>query len=187
MDLRSTWKPDKEQVVAKNGIVASMHPLASEAGIEMLKKGGNAIDAAVATGFAISVLEPNNSSVAGVGFMHISLNSQIKNYKPGTNVVVEYGPRAPKAAREDMYKITGPGGGISTYSVEGNHNTDGYQSISLPGTTAGLCKAHELFGELPLEQVMEPAIHHAKYGYDVYWLLALIIGTNMEELQKFPG
>ena len=174
MNFRSTWNPDKKEVVSKNGVVASMHPLASEAGIEMLKKGGNAIDAAVATGFAISVLEPNNSCIAGVGFMQISLNSPIKNYPAGTNVVIEYGPRAPKAARPDMYKITGPGGGISTYSVEGNHNTDGYQSIAIPGTTAGLCKAHELFGELPLEQVMEPAIHHAKEGYDVYWLLSLI-------------
>ena len=187
MNLRSTWKPNKDEVISKNGVVASMHPYASEAGIEMLRKGGNAVDAAVATGFAISVLEPNNSSIAGVGFMHISLNSQIKNNPAGTNVVIEYGPRAPRAARPDMYKITGPGGGISTYSVEGNHNTDGYQSIALPGTTAGLCKAHEMFGELPLEQVMEPAIHYAKEGYDVYWLLALMIGTNMEQLQKFHG
>ena len=133
MNLRSTWRPNKDEVISKNGVVASMHPYASEAGIEMLRKGGNAVDAAVATGFAISVLEPNNSSIAGVGFMHISLNSQIKNYPAGTNVVIEYGPRAPKAAKPDMYKITGPGGGISTYSVEGNHNTDGYQSIALPG------------------------------------------------------
>ena len=162
MNLRSTWRPDKDEVVSKNGVVASMHPKASEAGLEMLRKGGNAIDAAVATGFAISVLEPNKSCIAGVGFMQVSLNYTIKNYPAGTNVVIEYGPRAPKAAKPDMYKITGPGGGISTYSVEGNHNTDGYQSIALPGTTAGLCKAHEIFGELPLEQVMEPAIHYAK-------------------------
>ena len=187
MNLRSTWRPDKDEVVSKNGVVASMHPKASEAGLEMLRKGGNAIDAAVATGFAISVLEPNNSCIAGVGFMQVSLNSPIKNYPAGTNVVIEYGPRAPKAAKPDMYKITGPGGGISTYSVEGNHNTDGYQSIALPGTTAGLCKAHEIFGELPLEQVMEPAIHYAKEGYETYWLLTLMIASNMEQLQKFPG
>ena len=187
MNLRSTWRPDKDEVVSRNGVVASMHPKASEAGLEMLRKGGNAIDAAVATGFAISVLEPNNSCIAGVGFMQVSLNSPIKNYPAGTNVVIEYGPRAPKAAKPDMYKITGPGGGISTYSVEGNHNTDGYQSIALPGTTAGLCKAHEIFGELPLEQVMEPAIHYAKEGYETYWLLTLMIASNMEQLQKFPG
>ena len=187
MNLRSTWRPNKDEVISENGVVASMHPKASEAGLEMLRQGGNAIDAAVATGFAISVLEPNNSCIAGVGFMQISLNSAIKNHPAGTNVVIEYGPRAPKAARPDMYKITGPGGGISTYSVEGNHNTDGYQSIAIPGTTGGLCKAHELFGELPLEQVMEPAIQYAKEGYDVYWLLSLVIATNMEKLQKFPG
>ena len=183
MNLRSTWRPDKDEVISENGIVASMHPKASEAGLEMLRRGGNAIDAAVATGFAISVLEPNNSCIAGVGFMQISLNSEINNYPAGTNVVIEYGPRAPKAARPDMYKITGPGGGISTYSVEGNHNTDGYQSIAIPGPTGGLCKAHELFGELPLEQVMEPAIQYAKEGYDVYWLLSLVIATNMEQLE----
>ena len=187
MNLRSTWRPNKDEVISENGVVASMHPKASEAGLEMLRQGGNAIDAAVATGFAISVLEPNNSCIAGVGFMQISLNSAIKNHPAGTNVVIEYGPRDTKAARPDMYKITGPGGGISMYSVEGNHNTDGYQSIAIPGTTGGLCKAHELFGELPLEQVMEPAIQYAKEGYDVYWLLSLVIATNMEQLQKFPG
>ena len=187
MNLRGVWRPDRDEVVAENGVVTAMHPLAAEAGLEMLKKGGNAVDAAVATGFAISVVEPNNTSIAGVGFMLVHLETGTEKYPPGTDLVIEYGPRAPKAARPDMYKITGPGTGISTYAVEGNENSEGYRSIAVPGTAAGLCVAHELLGKLPLEQVMEPAIHLAQKGFDVYWLLSLVIGSSMAGLRRYPG
>ena len=187
MSLRGVWRPDKDEVVAANGVVTAMHPLAAEAGLEMLRKGGNAVDAAVATGFAISVVEPNNTSIAGVGFMLVHLETGTGQYPPGTDLVIEFGPRAPNAARPDMYKITGPGTGISTFAVEGNENADGYRSIALPGTAAGLCVAHEHLGKLPLEQVMEPAIHLAQEGFDVYWLLSLMIGSSMAGLQRYPG
>ena len=187
MALRSVWRPDKEEVQAQNGIVAAMHPLAAEAGLEMLRCGGNAIDAAVATGFAISVVEPNNSTIAGVGFLMVHLASGAGDYPPGTDLVVEYGPRAPLAAREDMYRTTGPGRGISTYETEGEENTHGYRSIAVPGTAAGLCRAHQLLGTLPLEQVMEPAIQYAQEGFESYWLLSLMIGNNMKQLQRFPA
>ena len=187
MALRSVWRPGKDEVVARNGIVAAMHPLAAEAGLEILRQGGNAIDAAVATGFAISVVEPANTSIGGVGFMLIHLASGVGDYPPGTDLVIEYGPRAPRAARPDMYEVTGPGTGISTYAVKDDHNTEGYRSIALPGTTGGLCLAHKLLGRLPLEQVMEPAIHLAQEGFEVYWVHSLWVATNMEALQRFPG
>ena len=76
MVSRSRWFPDKEEVVSDNGIVASKHPLAAEAGLEILKQGGNAIDAAVATGFAICVVEPLMTCIAGVGYMVIHLAEQ---------------------------------------------------------------------------------------------------------------
>ena len=187
MSRRSVWRPDRDEVVVENGVVTAMHPLAAEAGLEMLKRGGNAIDAAVATGFAISVVEPNNSSIAGVGFMLVHLEAGAGRYPPGTDLVIEYGPRAPRAARADMFKLAGPGAGISTYSVEGNENLEGYRSITLPGTAIGLCVAHKLMGKLPLEQVMEPAIHLAQDGFEVYWLLSLMIGSSMDGLQQYAG
>ena len=187
MSQRSVWRPDRDEVVAENGVVTAMHPLAAEAGLEMLKQGGNAVDAAVATGFAISVVEPNNTSIAGVGLMLVHLASGAGKYPPGTDLVIEYGPRAPRAARPDMYEITGPGSGISTYSVRGNENLEGYRSIAMPGTAIGLITAHEHLGRLPLEQVMEPAIHLAREGFEVYWLLSLVIGTSMEGLQQHGG
>jgi gamma-glutamyltranspeptidase/glutathione hydrolase len=86
-----------------------------------------------------------------------------------------------------MYKVVGPGSGISTYAVEGDENTEGYPSISMPGTTGGLCLAHKLMGKLPLEQVMEPAIHLAQEGFEVYWVHSLWVATAMEALNRFPG
>ena len=186
MALRSVFRPDREEVEAENGIVAAMHPLAAEAGLEMLRRGGNAVDAAVATGFAISVVEPNNSCIAGVGFMLVHLASGAGEYSAGSDVVVEYGPRAPLAARPDMYRVTGPGTGISTYQTEGDENTHGYRSIAVPGTAAGLCRAHQLMGALPLEQVMEPAIQYAHDGFESYWALTLVVAANMKQLQRFP-
>ena len=186
MALRSVFRPDREEVEAENGIVAAMHPLAAEAGLEMLRRGGNAVDAAAATGFAISVVEPNNSCIAGVGFMLVHLASGAGEYSAGSDVVVEYGPRAPLAARPDMYRVTGPGTGISTYQTEGDENTHGYRSIAVPGTAAGLCRAHQLMGALPLEQVMEPAIQYAHDGFESYWALTLVVAANMKQLQRFP-
>ena len=182
MMYRSRWWPQKEEVVAEQGMVVAKHPLAAEAGLEILKRGGNAVDAAVATGFAISVVEPMMSCTAGVGFMNLYLA------KSGRNVVVEYPPRAPKAATPDMYRLTGQlGTGISVYEVEGNENIEGYRSIAVPGTVAGLCKAHERYGVLPLEQVMEPSIAYAADGFDVSWYLALCITNAMQGFQRFAA
>jgi len=182
MTQRSQWWPQKEEVVAEHGMVVAKHPLAAEAGLDMLKRGGNAIDAAVATGFAISVVEPMMSCTAGVGFMNLYLAQQ------GQHVVVEYPPRAPVAATPDMYRLTGrPGTGISVYEVEGDENLEGYRSIAVAGTVAGLCRAHERYGTLPLEQVMEPAIAYASDGFEVSWYLALCIANTMRGLQRFPA
>ena len=182
MTQRSQWWPQKEEVVAEQGMVVAKHPLAAEAGLDILKRGGNAIDAAVATGFAISVVEPMMSCTAGVGFMNIYLAQQ------GQNVVVEYPPRAPKAATPDMYRLTGrPGSLISVYEVEGDENLEGYRSIAVAGTVAGLCRAHERYGTLPLEQLMEPAIAYAADGFDVSWYLTLCITNAMRGFQRFPA
>lgn len=182
MMVRSRWWPQKEEVVAQQGMVVAKHPLAAEAGVEMLKKGGNAIDAAVAMGFAISVVEPMMSCLAGVGFMVIHLAQQ------GQSAVVEYPPRAPKAATPDMYRVLErPSPGLSVYEVEGGANTDGYQAIAVPGTVAGLCLAHQRFGRLPLQQVLEPAIAYAADGFEVNWYLALCISNSMDVLRRFPA
>ena len=182
MALQSRWLPNKTEVVAEHGVVVSKHPIASEAGLEILKQGGNAIDAGVATGFAISVVEPMMSCITGVGYMMIHLAAQ------GKTVAIEYPPRAPKAARPDMYRVLErPGAGISIYDVEDDENIVGYRSIAVPGTVAGLCLAHKMFGKLPLAVVMEPAISLAEDGFDVDWFLALSIANEMGEIRRFPG
>ena len=182
MALRSRWLPSKEEVVAEQGLVVAKHPLAAQAGVDILRAGGNAIDAAVATGFAISVVEPMMSCIAGAGFMVIHLAG------PGTSAVVEYPPRAPKAARPDMYRVReGANSGIAIYDVEGRENVEGYRSIAVPGTVSGLCLAHSKFGKLPLARVMEPAIALAEEGFLVTWYLSLCIGNSMDVLQQSPA
>ncbi|MBI4640029.1 MAG: gamma-glutamyltransferase [Candidatus Tectomicrobia bacterium] len=182
MAFQSRWQPNKEEVVVENGIVAAKHPLAAEAGLEMLKKGGNAVDAAVATGFTICVVEPYMTCIAGCGYMLIHLAEQ-----GGKNLLVEYSPRAPKKATPDMYKVIGQGTGISVYEVEGEENNVGYRSICVPATTAGLCLAHKRFGTLPLEQVMEPAIHYAEHGVEASWYTTLMIANSMDSFLRYPA
>ncbi|MBI4233385.1 MAG: gamma-glutamyltransferase [Chloroflexi bacterium] len=182
MTLRSVWRATKDEVVAENGMVVSKHPLAAEAGLEMLKRGGNAVDAAVAIGFAISVVEPMMTCIAGVGYMVVHLARQ------GKDLVIEYPPRAPRKARPDMYRVLDrPATSLSIFDVEGDENVDGYRSIAVPGTVAGLCLAHRLYGTLPLEQVMEPAIHYAAAGFEVNWYLSLFVGNVMDTLQQYPA
>lgn len=185
MTLRSRWIFDKEEVVAENGIVVSKHPLAAAAGLEILRKGGNAIDAAVATGFTLCVVEPMMTCIAGCGLMVVHLAE-----RGGENWVVEYPPRAPKAATPDMYKVTerdATGNSLGIYEVEGNENSDGYRAANVPATVAGLCLAQQRFGTLPLAQVMEPAIHYAQEGFEASWYHCLLTAMHMEALSRFPA
>ena len=178
MALRSIWRPTKDEVVADNGAVASERPLTSEVGIDVLRKGGNAVDAAVAMGFCAAVVEPQSSCIAGHGQMLVHMD--------GKTIALDFSHRAPKAARADMYRVLGQterGNGL--YRVEDQANFIGYQSIGVPGVTAGLCKAHELYGSLPLEQLMEPAIHYAEEGYLPDYSNILSISDAMADFIKY--
>ena len=110
------------------------------------------MDAAVATGFCLNVVEPWNSSIAGHGQMIVHVTAERRS------VAVDYGHRAPRAAAADTFRVIGQtveGNGI--YKVEDHANAVGHRSAGVPGITVGMCRAHELFGSLPLERLLEPA------------------------------
>ena len=182
MTFSSTLRVSKDEVVTDNGVVAANHPLSSEAGLEMLKRGGNAVDAAVACGFVACVVEPMMTSIGGCGFMLLHLAGE------GRSTVIEFSPRAPRAATPDMYTVEESAiQDIGLQSVANSENLIGPKSATVPGTIAGFCMAHQRYGSLPLEQVMEPAIHLAENGFDVDWYTAVSISDEMERLVRFPG
>ncbi|MCC5646226.1 gamma-glutamyltransferase [Nostoc sp. CHAB 5824] len=137
---------------SKKGMVVSAHPLASEAGISMLRKGGNAVDAAVATTFAISVVEPFSAGIGGGGFllMHSEKTSDIK--------ALDFRERAPLKATRNMY-LDAEG------KVRPNASINGYLAVGTPGTVAGLYEVHRRYGKLPWQEVIKPAIALAKDGF----------------------
>lgn len=182
MPLRSTWRPNKDEVVAQNGLVTAMLPQAAEAGLEMLKRGGNAVDAAVGVAFCNIVLEPYMASIAGIGFMLVHLAAQ------GKTVAIDFSTRAPRAARPDMYRVLGPApaGGTLAFTVENDENITGARSVTIPATAAGLCYVHRLYGKLPLQQVMELAIQLAAEGFEANWHLTLYMANHLDEVQRNP-
>ena len=177
LNTRSVWRPDKDEVVVEHGAVATAHPIAAQVGVDVLKSGGNAVDAAIATGFCLAVIEPWNSSIAGHGQMIVHVASE------GRSVAIDYGHRAPRAATAGMFRVTGQtvvGNGI--YEVEGRANAVGHRSVGVPGVTAGMCRAHEMFGSLPLEQLVEPAAHYAREGFEADATTCLMGSMFMSKL-----
>ena len=183
MALRSSWKPNKEEVVAENGVVTAMQPQSAEAGLAMLKAGGNAVDAAVAMGFCNVVLEPYMATIAGMGYMLVHLAAE------GRTVAIDFNGRAPRKATAEMFKVTGAAeaGVTQVFEVEGRSNSQGALSVSVPGTCAGLCLAHERFGRLPLEQVLEPAVQLASEGFEANWHLTLYAANMMDSFGQDPA
>ena len=180
MNTRSVWRPDKDEVVVEHGAVATAHPIAAQVGVDILKSGGNAVDAAIATGFCLNVVEPASSSIAGHGQMIVSMAAEQRS------VAIDYGHRAPKAATADMFRVIGQavtGNGI--YEVEDRANAIGHRSVGVPGVTAGMCRAHEVFGTLPLEQLLEPAVHYAREGFEADSTTCLQIARNMPNLVRY--
>ncbi|MBU7582968.1 MAG: gamma-glutamyltransferase [Nostoc sp. TH1S01] len=137
---------------SKKGMVVSAHPLASEAGLLMLRQGGNAVDAAVATTFAISVVEPFSAGIGGGGFL--LLHSE----KTGEMKALDFRERAPIKATRNMY-LDADG------KVRPNASVNGYLAVATPGTVAGMYEVHRRYGKLPWKEVVKPAIALAKNGF----------------------
>lgn len=141
----------QKSAVGDSAMVVSPHPLATEVGLEVLKKGGNAIDAAVAVQFAIAVVFPRAGNIGGGGFM-------VMRFQDGTNDAIDYREKAPLAAEKNMY-LDSAGDVISGLS------TLGHLAVGVPGTVDGLIRAHEKYGKLDFASLIEPAIQLAEQGY----------------------
>jgi gamma-glutamyltranspeptidase/glutathione hydrolase len=156
---------------AEHGMVVSVHELASQAGVEMLKAGGNAIDAAVATGFALAVVHPTAGNIGGGGFMLIRLND-------GETHFLDFREKAPGKATADMY-LDEEGNVIPQLSRLG------YKAVGVPGSVKGLVHAQQRFGKLGLKRVMAPAIRLARDGFALSWGAASSM-TDDTGLAQFP-
>lgn len=138
----------------KKGMVTSAHPLASEAGLSILRKGGNAVDAAVATAFAISVVEPFSAGIGGGGFL------MLHQAQTGEMKALDFRERAPLRATRNMY-LDEQG------KVRPNASVNGYLAAAVPGTVAGLYEVHRQYGKLSWQEVVAPAIRLADRGFVV--------------------
>ena len=154
-----TFKTEKAPAVGSRGMVVSNHPLASAAGAEILAAGGNAIDAAVATQFTLTVVEPMMIGLIGGGTAHIRTAD-------GKHVIIDGMSAAPMAGSATMYRSI-PGAPPENYETLDRENLVGPKSVAAPGSLKAWCLALEKFGTMPLEDVMEPAIRHASRGFAV--------------------
>ncbi|MBI4930149.1 MAG: gamma-glutamyltransferase [Bacteroidetes bacterium] len=134
-------------------MVVSAHPEASKAGADVLKKGGNAVDAAVAVQFALSVVYPNAGNIGGGGFMVVRMNN-------GEINSLDFREKAPMKATRDMY-LDNDG------NIVPNLSTQGLLSVGVPGSVDGMVRAHEKYGKLPWKELLQPAIDLAEQGFSI--------------------
>ncbi|GHV51182.1 gamma-glutamyltranspeptidase [Spirochaetia bacterium] len=177
---KAIMKPQVSQegrsAVGANGVVAAAKPGASQVGLDILKAGGNAVDAAVATGFALGVLEPNASGLGGGGFMIIKLVNMPEA------VVIDFRETAPGASTPAMY-LDESGKAVSELA-----RTGGLAS-GTPGEVAGLLYALDNYGskKLSREQVMQPAVDLAENGYEITFHLMNAIIDNLARINRYPA
>jgi gamma-glutamyltranspeptidase/glutathione hydrolase len=181
---QSPWKITRPVVTGRGGVVAAKTPDAVNAGLAMLEKGGNAIDAAVATAFASGVAEPWMNGLGGGGFLVAWLA------KEGRSVAIDYPMRSPAGATEDMFPLASTSPDASLFgwpSTVDNANVIGHRAVAIPGTVDGLALALERYGTLTLAEVLEPAIALAEQGFEVTWHTTFWIAKDAANLKRFPG
>jgi gamma-glutamyltranspeptidase/glutathione hydrolase len=157
---------------ARHGMVVAGEPLAADVGVDIMKAGGNAVDAAVAVGFALAVTHPEAGNIGGGGFMLIRLAG-------GESVVIDYREEAPGGASREMY-LNGNGDVIPEAS------TIGGRAVAVPGTVAGLALAHRKYGKLQWAQVLQPAIRLAQRGFPVSFEFAESLRSESKLLSSDP-
>src|SRR5882724_4831842 len=168
-ETEKSWP--KEAVRSAHGMVATDEELASRAGVEILQKGGNAVDAAVATAFALAVVEPAAGNIGGGGFMLVRMAD-------GRTSFLDYREVAPGKATRNMY--IKPDG-----KLDEEASVIGYKSVAVPGTVAGLELALKTYGTMKLAEVMAPAIRLAENGFAVSSALAGEFAREKKDLQQF--
>ena len=169
----------KDEAVSQRGMVATKHPVATEAGTAMLEAGGNVVDAAVAACLAVGVVEPGSSGIGGGGYLTYQVGEE--------GGVVGFPMRASKQASPTFYK-TADGGATGSFGwvpVEDDANIHGPRSIAVPGAVAGLTEAHKRLGRLPLKDVVEPAVRAAREGYSPDWYTLYSFGTTIDKLLAY--
>jgi gamma-glutamyltranspeptidase/glutathione hydrolase len=164
---------DGLQVCARGGTVVTASPPATAVGVDILRRGGNAVDAAVAVGFALAVTYPQAGNIGGGGFMLVRLGS-------GESSFIDFRETAPRDASRDMYLD-------SLGNVVDGLSTVGALAAGVPGTVAGLYAAHEKHGSLPWRDLVEPAIGLARDGFPVSEKLASALRSLQEYKSRFPG
>ena len=167
-------QPNLQQQRSKQGMAVSAHPLATEAGLEVLKQGGNAVDAAAATALAISVVEPFSAGIGGGGFL------LLRRAETGTVQALDFRERAPRRATRDMY-LDKQG------KVRPRASLDGHLAAGIPGTVAGLYTVHREYGKLPWAAVVAPAIALAEKGFPVSSRFTRAVKGRQDMIQKNPA
>lgn len=168
----------KKPVFASQAVVSANHPMASAAGLLVLASGGTVADAAVATAFAASVVEPMMVGIFGAGYI-LARDGQTGKFL----MIDNYSP-APSAAAPDMYQPDDLAGPMETV---GRKNRVGYPACAVPGSLKGWCHLHSVLGRLPLPFVLAPAIEYAEHGFPVSHYLVQCIEREKENLALFPG
>ena len=170
----------KSEAISDKVMVATKNQMATQAGLDMLKQGGNAIDAAVAACLAIGVVEPASSGIGGGGY----LVYQVGN-KGG---VVGFPMKGPFQANQDTFQLTGNSGAGSFGwdEVLNDENIEGVKSTAVPGSVKGLYQTHKMFGKLPFKEVITPAIQLAKEGFNFDWYTLLVHGLFTGKILRYP-
>jgi len=168
-----TAQTAKHAVQASHGMVVSSHPLASEAGVEVMKKGANAIDAAVATGLALAVVHPAAGNIGGGGFMVIVT-------KEGKATTIDFREKAPGTAHRNMYLDKS-----GKYLEDSNH--EGYRAVGVPGTVAGFDLALKKYGTKSWKELAGPAIRLAEAGFKLSRAMGNDFRSLKNDFRKYPA
>ena len=170
----------KQEALSSRGMVASNHPMASAAGLQMLSMGGNAIDAAVATAFALTVVEPMMVGIFGAGLVNFYRGDT------GQVITIDNYSTAPYAATSDMYEPVSDDWPDYLETVDRN-NRVGHLAVAVPGSLMSWCHLEEQYGRLGLDTVIYPAVTYAEKGFPASQYLVDIIADSADTLARFPA
>ncbi|MBA2597367.1 MAG: gamma-glutamyltransferase [Chloroflexia bacterium] len=183
MPLESEWHVTRLEARGRGGMVAAKTPAAARAGADILRRGGNAVDAAVTTAFTAGVVEPWMNGIGGGGYMLV----QAPDEAPA---VVAYPMIAPAGARPEMFPLSGVASDEALFgwpAVAESANVWGHRAVAVPGTVAGLALALQRWGTISLAEALAPAIRWAEEGFPAFWHTTLMIAEDLGTIRQFPA